>query len=64
MNYTIGQIFKLGLLKNWEGKPYKDKASVSKVVNSMRYKTVITPFGKSKVINDKQILEHNNKFVN
>ena len=37
--YTIGEVYKEGLLKNWKGEPYKDKASVSKVVNKIKFKT-------------------------
>ena len=59
--YTIGEVYKEGLLKNWKGEPYKDKASVSKVVNKIKFKTKKTPFGEAKTITQQQIEEHNNK---
>ena len=57
--YTIGEIYKQGLLKNWKGESYKDKASVSKVVNRMKFKIKKTPFGEAKTITEKQIEDYN-----
>lgn len=62
--FTIGQIFRRGLLKNAEGKPYSNKGTISKIVNSMKYKWFETPYGKAKCLTKKQITIHNNKWKN
>jgi len=59
--YTIGQIHKLGLLKNFEGEPLKHKASVANVVNRLDYKTIMTKWGEGKALSDKQIDDYNNR---
>ncbi len=45
--YTIGEIVRLGLLKNHKGQPYKDKATVLRMVKA--YNGIIikkqTPWG-------------------
>ena len=46
--FTIGEIYRLGLLKNSEGVPYKDKATVSKELRSQPYVEVDTAFGPAK----------------
>jgi len=56
--YTIGEVFRLGLLKNYKGEPYKDKATVSRVVNKMKYITKKTPWGIAKVVSEKEISKH------
>lgn len=60
--YTIGEIFRLGLLKNHEGSPYKDKATVGRVVGKLKYVEKKTPWGMSKQISDEEIEKHNNSF--
>jgi hypothetical protein len=60
--YTIGEIFRLQLLKNHEGQPYKDRPTVSRIVNSMNYKTKKTPYGPAKVVSEKEIEKHNKKW--
>jgi hypothetical protein len=60
--YTIGEIFRLELLKNHEGQPYKDKATISRIVNLMHYKLKKTPFGPAKVVSEKEIKKHNSKW--
>lgn len=57
--YTIGQIHRLGLLKNHEGKPYKHKATISRIVSHMPSKIVQTPWGPSKTVSEKDIKAHN-----
>jgi len=57
--FTIGQIHKLGLLKNFEGEPLKHKASVSNVVNRLDYKVVDTKWGTGKALSQKQIDMYN-----
>lgn len=61
--YTLGEIFRKGLLKNWKGEPYKDKASLSKVVNKLRYTTKRTPWGIAKCLSEKQIKEYNESHI-
>lgn len=53
--YTIGEIFRQGLLKNFSGKPYADKASVSKIVHRLSPETKETPWGTAKCLTLKQI---------
>ena len=50
MKYTIGQIFRLGLIKTRDGMPYKDKASVSKWLKARKIKFTVCrlPWGKAK----------------
>ena len=56
---TIGEIFRQGLLKNYAGEPYKDKASVSRAVSRLKYKTQKTPWGIAKVVPLSEIQKHN-----
>jgi hypothetical protein len=49
MMYTIGQIYRKGLLLNHKGKPYKDKASVSNRLKHQPYTNKKTPFGTAKM---------------
>ena len=60
-HYTIGEIFRLGLLKNFDGKPYKHKATISKIVNQMTTKSKQTRWGIAKTLSEKQIKEYNYK---
>lgn len=48
MYYTIGQIFKKGLLISSGCRPYKDKASVSRALAGAEYELDETPYGMSK----------------
>jgi len=59
--YSIGEVFRLGLLINSKGVSYKHKATISKIINSMSYEIQNTPFGPSKAISERQIAEHNSK---
>lgn len=61
--YTIGEVFRLGLLKNHKGEAYKDKATVSRVIGKMKTGTRNTPFGIAKVISESDIDTHNKKWV-
>lgn len=63
-HYTIGEIFRLGLLKNFDGEPYKHKASLSKIVNALNPGTKKTPWGEAKTLSDKVIKEYNQKNIN
>ena len=53
--YSIGLIFRLGLLKNHKGEPYKDKATVSRIVSKLKHKEIRSPFGMAKVVSEKEI---------
>lgn len=59
--YTIGQIYRLGLLKNHLGKAYGHKATVSKIVNTLPYSVVDTAFGPSKAVSMSTIKEYNKR---
>ena len=61
--YTIGEIFRLGLLKDWDGKPYKNKVTVARKVKSAKFKIVQTRYGPSKQISLKDIKKLNNKSI-
>lgn len=43
--YTAGEIFRLGLLKNHKGEPYKDKATVIRIISKLKFRSVKTPWG-------------------
>jgi len=60
-HYSIGEIFRLGLLKNFDGVPYKHKATVSKIVARLPYKEEKTRWGVSKTLSEKHIEEYNNR---
>ena len=57
--YTIGEIFRLGLLKNHKGEPYKHKATVSTVVRGMKVVRKKTAFGLGKFVPESEIKRHN-----
>ena len=59
--HTIGEIHKLGLLKNYEGEPLKHKASVANVVKQLDYKVVMTKWGEGKGLTQEQIDAYNNR---
>ena len=60
--HTIGEIFRLGLLKNYKGEPYRSKAEVSRVVRLLDFKIQHTPWGEAKVVSEKEIEKHNKKW--
>jgi len=53
--YTIGEIYRLGLLKNHNGEPYKDKATVSRQLQNQVHSEKNTPFGTAKMYSQKII---------
>lgn len=61
--FTIGEIFRLKLLKNYKGEPYKDKAAVSRVVNKLQYKVKKTAWGQAKCISEEQIKIYNERLI-
>jgi len=54
-HYTIGQIFRMGLLLNHKGEPYTAKGTISKELRGQPHKTEKTPFGESKLFSEKVI---------
>lgn len=54
--YTVGEVFRLGLLKNAFGLPYKHKATVSRVI-ALHGKSLLkkTQFGMGRVVTKEQI---------
>lgn len=60
--YTIGQIFKLGLLKNQDGQPYKDKATVSNILARYPHKPTMTPHGPGKLYSQTVLDELNGRW--
>jgi len=59
--FTIGEIHRQGLLKNFEGEELKHKASVANVVNRLDYKVVMTKWGEGKALTQEQIDTYNNR---
>jgi hypothetical protein len=62
--YTIGQIYKLGLLKTRDGQPYKDKSTVSITLRRLEvpFKMKKTLHGMSKTYTQEQLEELNNRW--
>jgi len=58
--YTIGEILRLGLLKNHKGEPYKDKASILRLVKDS--KKVKTPWGMGYAVTESEIKTLNNRW--
>ena len=61
--YTIGEIFRLGLLKNSFGDAYKHKGAVSKALSGVEYKEARTPWGMAKTYSEAQIEELNKERI-
>lgn len=57
--YTLGEIFRLGLLKNHSGKPYADKATISRIVARLSPEVKKTPWGLAKCLTMAQINSFN-----
>ena len=60
--YHIGEIQRLGLLKARDGKPYRSKVTISKLVNMLDYYDVGTHNGKGKGLDTEQIEKLNKRF--
>jgi hypothetical protein len=60
--YTIGEIFRLGLLKNHKGEPYSSKATVSKELRGLPYTIGQTPHGLSKRYSEESIKKQNSRW--
>jgi hypothetical protein len=62
--FTAGQIFKRGLLKNFYGEPYKQKASITKIIYNMinagaKIEKVPTPWGMGFAVPEEEIEKFN-----
>ncbi len=60
--YTIGEIYRLGLLKNNKGEAYKHKATISRIVSKLNFKLKKTPFGPAKVLTIGEIESFNSSW--
>lgn len=58
--YTLGEIFRLGLLKNHKGEPYKQKPSVSNATLRLKWEWRKSPFGRARMIPMSEIERFNN----
>lgn len=57
--YTMGEVFRLKLLKNNRGKPYADKASLVGIFKKIGAVDMKTPWGMAKCITRDQINSFN-----
>lgn len=61
--YTIGEIYRLKLLKNHKGEPYADKPTISKILNNYPHKVTQTAFGPAKMFSQATIDKLNNRWA-
>ncbi len=61
--FTIGQIFRGGLLKNHKGKPYSHKSTVGRIVSKLEPKILKTPWGTSACLTQQQIKDYNKSIL-
>lgn len=54
-HYTLGEIYRLGLLKNNKGEPYKSKGAVSVASRGLKRKKTASAFGPSYMISQAEI---------
>lgn len=57
--YTVGEIFRLGLLKNHHGEPYKHKATILQIVRRLPHARTETPWGTAYAISAAEIEKFN-----
>lgn len=62
--YTVGEIARLGLLKNHKGEPYKHKATVLKLLQAARVKREKTPWGMGYAVTEATISQLNARWDN
>lgn len=63
IEYTIGEIYRLQLLKTASGQPYKNKASVSNVLSKYAHKVKKTPHGPAKMYSEATIEKANTRWA-
>ena len=61
-HYTIGEILRLGLLKNHKGEPYRHKATVSRIVSHMKRTKVETAWGPGWSVPQSEITSYNSRW--
>jgi len=62
-NFTVGEIFRFGLLKTHTGEPYKDKATISRIVkNLLSAKRKLTPWGMGWSVPGSEIIRWNKQW--
>ena len=62
--YTIGEIARLGLLKNHKGEPYKHKATITKLLQQYpKLKRINTPWGSGYSITMAEIEKINRRWL-
>lgn len=69
--YTLGEIVRLGLMKNHKGQPYKDKAAILRVIHKAMVssdiaddvKRISTPWGEGYAVPQKTIDKLNKRWM-
>jgi hypothetical protein len=61
--YSIGEIYRLGLLKSHTGEPYKDIGNISKIAKQLGTTKKKTAWGNAKCLTIKQINAYNKKRI-
>ena len=57
--YSLGEIYRLGLMKNHSGEPYKHKATLSVIVRRLKHRKVKTAYGAGVLVSLKEIERFN-----
>jgi arginine repressor len=60
--YTLGEIVRLGLLKNHEGVPYKHKATIARIISTLGLTKTKTPWGEGYAITEEIINKLNSRW--
>ena len=61
--YSIGEIFRGGMLLSYRGKAYTQKSVVAKVVRALKFKVIQTKWGPSKALPLSEIKKHNARYL-
>lgn len=62
-SYTIGEIYRLGLMKNHRGDVYASKGSVSVAARGLARTTIATAHGPAAAIPKSEIDKHNKRMA-
>lgn len=60
--YTIGEIYRLGLLKNNKGEAYKSAAAVSVATRTLECRMEHTAYGLARMISKSEIERYNKQW--
>lgn len=60
--YTLGQIIRLGLLKNHMGKPYKHKATILPIILRLPHTKIKTIWGVGYAVSKEEIDKFNTRW--